>query len=105
MLTTVLSPHDHRYWLVAESPEGNRLAQWAELASKGGIDTLRPGSPVAGYPSSRSCHWAGRETKMPYECQVVWVKTDQFKPTAAQVKAFTQKLQRFRPMLSTVVHE
>ena len=101
MLTTVLSPHDHRYWLVAESPEGNRLAQWAALAGKGGMDTLRPGSPVAGYPANRSCHWAGREVA-PYEGHVVW---DQGKPTVTQVEALTQQLQRFRPFLSAVVHE
>ena len=103
MLTTVLSPHDNRYWLVAESPEGNRLAQWAALASQGGMDMLRPGSPVPGYPSSLSCHWAGQEEeKAPYGCQVVW---DQAKPTVAQVEALTKKLQCFRPILSSVMHE
>ncbi len=103
MLTTVLSPHDNRYRLVAESPEGNRLAQWAALASQGGMDMLRPGSPVPGYPSSLSCHWAGQEEeKAPYECQVVW---DQAKPTVAQVEALTKKLQCFRPILSSVMHE
>ena len=101
MLTTVLSADDRRYWLVAESPEGNRLAQWAALGSQGRLDTLNPGSPVAGYPADLSCHWAGRERAM-YECQVVW---DEAKPTVAQVKALTEKLQRFRPILSTVMHE
>ena len=102
MLTTVLSADDRRYWLVAESPEGNRLAQWAALGCKGRLHTLKPGSPVAGYPADLSCYWADQERAPYHQCQVVWYEA---KPTVEQVEALTSKLQRFRPMLSTVMHE
>jgi len=101
MLTTVLSPTDRRYWLVAESPQGNRLAQWAALAGATAMGELRPGSPLADYPANRSCYWAGREAA-PYEGHVVW---DQAAATMSQEEALTQQLKLFRPFLSGIVHE